>query len=102
MPNGIKLCLRINPSNSLIDIIEIKNATIKATSSKVIALFVRLILPLIKKSPNSKSLSALAPKIAGTAAKKENSVALCLSSPSIRAPRMVAPERDVPGIIARA
>ena len=94
--------MRINPSKSFIEIIDIKNATVNAMSSMATAFEVMLISELDKKSPNSKSLSMLAPKIAGTAAKNENSVALCESSPIIRAPIIVAPERDVPGIIARA
>ena len=94
--------MRINPIRSFIDIIDTKNATAKATASIIIAPLVSAVSVLIKKSENSKSFIALAPKIAGTAAKKENSVALFLSRPIILAPRMVAPERDVPGIIASA
>ena len=41
-----------------------------------------------------------APNIVGIARKKENSVAAFLESPANSPPTMVAPERDVPGIIA--
>ena len=102
IPKGIKLCLRINPSKSLIEIIDIKNAVIKAIDNNKQASFVIDIWFVIKKSENSRIFSPLAPSIAGTAAKNENSVALCLSISIIRAPKIVAPERDVPGIIARA
>ena len=37
----------------------------------------------------------------GMARKNENSVAERLSAPSSRAPTMLEPERDTPGIIAR-
>jgi len=37
----------------------------------------------------------------GIASKKENSVATGLDSPEINPPIIVAPERDVPGIIAK-
>ena len=37
----------------------------------------------------------------GMARKNENSAAARLSAPSSSAPTIVAPERDVPGIIAR-
>ena len=47
-------------------------------------------------------LSRLAAPITGIAAKKENSAALFRGMPSILAPSIVAPERDVPGIMANA
>ena len=43
----------------------------------------------------------VAPKIVGIARKKENSVAAWRESPKMRPPMIVAPERLVPGIIAR-
>ena len=42
----------------------------------------------------------LAADITGSAARKEKAAALFLDIPSILAPSMVAPEREVPGIIA--
>ena len=79
---------------------DIKSAVKKAINRSTQASVVSAVSVSIKKSENSKIFKALAPSIAGTAAKNENSVALCLSSPIARAPKMVAPERDVPGIIA--
>lgn len=51
-----------------------------------------------KEKPNLKSFKALAPNITGIDRKKENSAARCREEPSIIAPRIVAPDRDVPGI----
>ena len=48
--------------------------------------------------PNFKSLSKLAPNITGIARKNVNSAATSLEVPSIIAPRIVAPDLDVPGI----
>ena len=43
----------------------------------------------------------LAPAITGMAIKKENSLATYLEHPQCRPPKIVAPDRDVPGINAR-
>ena len=43
----------------------------------------------------------LAPTIAGIDKKKENSAAIPRDAPKITAPKMVEPEREVPGISAR-
>ena len=51
----------------------------------------------VKSKPNLKSFKALAPNITGMDKKKEYSAAIFLDVPSIMAPKMVAPERDVPG-----
>ncbi|MNJ82301.1 hypothetical protein D3C77_816120 [compost metagenome] len=42
-----------------------------------------------------------APSIVGMARKNENSVAVLRWMPAIMPPMMVAPEREVPGIIAK-
>ena len=81
--------------------IDIKNAQINAVISRMYALDSRRAPEPDIKLENSNIFSALAPKMAGTAAKKENSVASVLSIPSSLAPKIVAPERDVPGIRAR-
>ncbi|MNV88942.1 hypothetical protein D3C71_1831930 [compost metagenome] len=51
----------------------------------------------VKVKPNLASLSTLAPSMVGTARKKVNSAAAVLATPSINAPIIVAPEREVPG-----
>ena len=54
----------------------------------------------VKSNPNLNSFSALAPNMTGMARKNVNSAATPLDTPSMRAPTIVAPEREVPGIIA--
>ena len=57
-----------------------------------------------KKLPfliNLKILSPLAPNIVGIPKKKENSAATYLEAPIRIPPRIVAPEREVPGINAK-
>src|SRR5699024_5718408 len=53
---------------------------------------------LVKSNPNFNSLKALAPSIVGTARKKVNSAAATRETPMSKAPIIVAPDRDVPGI----
>ena len=52
----------------------------------------------VKANPNFKSFSKLAPNITGIARKKVNSAAISLDVPRITAPKIVAPDLDVPGI----
>ena len=55
---------------------------------------------LVKTKPslmNKNASSALAPSITGIARKKENSAAAVLETPTVDAPKIVEPERDVPG-----
>ena len=52
----------------------------------------------VKLKPNLRSLMREAPAIVGMPMKKQNSAAVVLSSPRRRAPIIVAPERDVPGM----
>ena len=52
-------------------------------------------------SPFFISFSNVAPNIVGIARKKENSVATPLESPKSKLPIIVAPDLEVPGIIAR-
>ena len=49
---------------------------------------------------NLRALMPLAPIMVGIAMKKENSAAAARDSPSSMAPRIVEPEREVPGISA--
>ena len=55
----------------------------------------------VKANPNLISFIKLKPNITGTARKNVNSAAATLETPIIRAPIIVDPERDVPGIIER-
>ena len=55
----------------------------------------------VKSNPNFKSFNALIPIITGTARKNVNSAAATLDTPISNAPIIVAPERDVPGIMER-
>lgn len=51
-------------------------------------------------NPNLTSFKRLAPNITGIARKKVNSAATVLDTPIKSAPKMVAPEREVPGKMA--
>lgn len=55
-----------------------------------------------KAKPALSSFTALAPSMVGMAIKNENSAATNREVPSNIAPKMVAPEREVPGINANA
>lgn len=54
----------------------------------------------VNANPNFNTFRRLAPNITGIARKKVNSAATVLDMPIIIAPRIVAPERDVPGSAA--
>ena len=71
-----------------------KNATMQPTINIVASIPVNP-PPSIR---NFKIFSPLAPNITGIARKNVNSAATYLETPINKAPRMVAPERDVPGI----
>lgn len=71
--------------------------TRKAVAMPVIKIIISF--PL-KAKPNLSTLRRLAPSITGIARKKVNSAAAVLETPIRRAPRIVAPEREVPGKIA--
>ena len=101
IPNGIKVCFFTKSVKSFTVITDTRNDTVKATVSTVIAKLGKAKELSRIKEKNSNIFSALAPKIIGIAAKKENSVASRRSVPRIRAPSIVAPERDVPGIMAK-
>ena len=53
-----------------------------------------------KAKPNFSILRRLAPSMTGMARKKVNSAATVLDTPISSAPRMVAPDLEVPGKIA--
>lgn len=69
--------------------------TIKATAIPVNRM---TISSLVKLNPNLTNFRALAPNITGIDRKNEYSAATNREVPSIIAPRIVAPEREVPGI----
>ena len=54
----------------------------------------------VNARPNLTSFNKLAPNITGIAKKNVNSAATVRLTPNINPPRIVAPERDVPGKIA--
>ena len=55
----------------------------------------------VKLNPLFTSFNNVAPNIVGTARKKENSAAIVLEIPSNKDPIMVAPDLEVPGIMAK-
>ena len=68
--------------------------TINAVAMPII----RIISSLpVKESPNLRIFSRLAPSITGIARKNVNSAATVLDTPISSAPKIVAPDRDVPG-----
>ena len=72
---------------------------INETANAVIIPLIRITNSITEKlKPNFRSLRAEAPSIAGTARKKVNSDATVLEVPIEIPPRMVEPERDVPGM----
>ena len=75
-----------------------KRETIKATARPITKIKISCD---VKSKPYLKSFSALAPTIVGTARKNVNSAEAVLETPIKSAPTIVAPERDVPGIIER-
>lgn len=89
-PNALKSLFLIYFIKNLIATTDTKNATIipvnKTTNSK-----------LVKSKPNLISFKALAPNIIGIDKKNEYSAAIFLDVPRMMAPKIVAPERDVPG-----
>ena len=72
------------------DSIDTTNATTQPTPSTASS-------KPVKANPNFSTLMRLAPNITGMARKNVNSAATVRDVPSSIAPRMVAPERDVPG-----
>lgn len=82
------------PSNNLIVTIDTTNAVTIPTARIIIS------FPL-KLKPNPTSFKKLAPNITGILRKNENSAATNLDVPNNIAPRIVAPDLDVPGIKAK-
>lgn len=92
-PKILKSCFLMKDIRKRIDTIDTKNATNIPVSSTAHSI-------AVKCRPKLMSLIALAPNMTGTAIMKVNSAAATLDTPIIRAPMIVAPDRDVPGNIA--
>src|SRR3990170_2963611 len=69
------------------------SAEMNATTKPMAKMGMSLVVATSAMSP---ILMTDAPSMAGMARKNENSVAAVRESPSVRPPRMVAPERDIP------
>ena len=67
------------------------------TKATIIPVINRNISCPVSRAGNCNIFNRLAPNITGTAMKNVNSVATNRETPIIRAPTIVAPERDVPG-----
>src|SRR5699024_2157039 len=90
-PNTLKSCCLLKLIRNLITKTDTANATaIPRTRANSYS--------LVKSNQNFNSLKALAPSIVGTARKKVNSAAVTRETPMSKAPIIVAPDRDVPGI----
>ena len=75
--------------------------TIKETTQPTARMMSSMLVAVAPESRNFTSFSALAPTMVGIARKKENSAPAERPTPRMMAPRMVEPERDVPGIRLR-
>ena len=89
----MKSCFLIYPIKNLITKIDTKKATIEASANRISSLLDNAALYL-------RTFNKEAPNIAGIAKKNVNSAETDLETPIIKAPIIVAPERDVPGNIA--
>ena len=97
MPKGLKSCFFTKFIRKLMDTIETAKETTIPTASKRSSKGVA-----VKPSRmNFSTLTPDAPAIIGIAIKKENSDAAERDTPVSIPPRMVEPERDVPGISER-
>ena len=101
-PKSAKPCFFVKLFKNPMQTSETTNATAAAVSSKRQKSSESDTPLFYTKDAKSYILSALAANITGIAAKNENSVAAFRLVPSIRAPSIVAPERDVPGTSASA
>ena len=94
-PKDSKLWRRTKFIKNLITIIETRKATTVPVKSTIHSVKLR-VKPSSTNALNT--FKADAPSITGIARKKENSAAAVLETPTVEAPRIVEPERDVPGI----
>ena len=89
-PKTLKSCFLMYCIKNLIMMIDETNAVIKPT--------IKIKSSADEKTkPNFSSLNNEAPNMTGIARKNVNSAATVLETPRIKAPTIVAPERDVPG-----
>lgn len=93
-PNTAKLCLRTYSISPLMT----SRLTTKETTQPTARIAHSAPVAETPESRNFTSFSTLAPSIVGMARKKENSAPAALPTPRMIAPRMVEPEREVPGI----
>ena len=93
MPKTAKLCLRTYSISPLMTKRLTRKLTTQPTSSTVISVEVAE----TPESRNFINFRALAPSMVGMARKKENSAPALRLTPKRIAPRMVEPEREVPG-----
>ena len=96
-PKPSKLCFFTNAIRSLITKKDTRKEVTEPAIKNQISVDVRL-KPSSKKSRVSR---AEAPSITGIARKNENSAAAVLDTPTVEAPRIVEPEREVPGTTER-
>ena len=95
-PKALKSCFLIKPiRNRMASMETIKEITM--TTSRIPSSGPEKAAALHQKDQN---FYAAAPSIAGIARKKENSAATKREQPRNTAPRIVAPDREVPGISA--
>ena len=91
-PKTLKSCFLIYPIRNLMTTTDTTNATtipVKRIASSI----------PVKLNPNLIIFKRLAPNITGIARKNVNSAAATLDTPINNAPIIVAPEREVPGIM---
>ena len=93
-PKALNPCLDTKLIKNLIA----RRATINATILPMIRVSRLLDIILVSSFISLKHLYTVAPNIVGTARKNENSAAAVLDTLIVDAPKIVEPERDVPGI----
>ena len=93
-PKGLKLCFLTKFIKNLIATKETINATAEPSRRTRISVPPKTPPPI----KNFSILKPLAPIITGTARKKVNSAAAGRATPTSKAPKIVAPEREVPGM----
>ena len=93
-PKLSKLCFLTNDIKNLITKSDTKNAVRVPTVSTIISVE----FSVKPSSTNFTTFKSDAPSITGIAKKNENSAAAVLDTLIVDAPKIVEPERDVPGI----
>ena len=93
-PKLSKLCFLTNDIKNLITKSDTKNAVSVPAASTIISVE----LSVKPSSTNFTTFKRVAPWFTGIAKKNENSAAAVLDTLIVDAPKIVEPERDVPGI----